>query len=69
MIDRIIAGARKAGARAGKVCGAGGGGCVALVIEPEARSRVEAVIATVGATVLPMRVARRGVKVESHETH
>jgi D-glycero-alpha-D-manno-heptose-7-phosphate kinase len=65
MIDQIIAGARKAGALAGKVCGAGGGGCVALVIEPEARPRVEALIAKVGATLLPMRVARHGVQVKT----
>jgi D-glycero-alpha-D-manno-heptose-7-phosphate kinase len=65
MIDRIIAGARRAGAVAGKVCGAGGGGCVALVIEPEARTRVEAVIEGVGATLLPMRVAREGVAVQA----
>jgi D-glycero-alpha-D-manno-heptose-7-phosphate kinase len=65
MIDRIIAGARKVGATAGKVCGAGGGGCVALVIEPEARARVEALIAKVGATLLPMRVARQGVVVKT----
>jgi D-glycero-alpha-D-manno-heptose-7-phosphate kinase len=64
MIDRIIAGARRAGATAGKVCGAGGGGCVALLIEPEARSRVESVIAGVGATLLPIRVAREGVSVQ-----
>jgi D-glycero-alpha-D-manno-heptose-7-phosphate kinase len=65
MIDRIISGARRAGAVAGKVCGAGGGGCVALVIEPEARARVEAVVAGTGATLLPMRVARSGVRVRS----
>ena len=65
MIDRIIAGARRAGAVAGKVCGAGGGGCVALVIEPEARAKVESVIASVGATLLPMRVARLGVRVRT----
>jgi len=64
MIDRIIAGARRAGAVAGKVCGAGGGGCVALVIEPAARSSVEGVIEGVGATLLPMRVAREGVSVK-----
>jgi D-glycero-alpha-D-manno-heptose-7-phosphate kinase len=61
MIDRIISGARRAGATAGKVCGAGGGGCVALVIEPDVRSRVETVIEQVGATLLPMQVARQGV--------
>ena len=64
MIDRIISGARRAGAVAGKVCGAGGGGCVALVIEPEARARVEAVLASTGATLLPMRVARQGISVK-----
>jgi D-glycero-alpha-D-manno-heptose-7-phosphate kinase len=63
MIDRIISGARRAGALAGKVCGAGGGGCVALVIDPEARKQVEAVIEGVGATVLPMLVARDGVSI------
>jgi D-glycero-alpha-D-manno-heptose-7-phosphate kinase len=63
MIDRIISGARRAGAVAGKVCGAGGGGCVALVIDPDARARVEAAIESVGATLLPMRVAREGVSV------
>src|SRR6185295_9269219 len=61
MIDRIIKESRRAGAVAGKVCGAGGGGCVALVIEPEARARVESIIAEVGATLLPMTVAREGV--------
>jgi len=65
MIDRIITGARRAGAAAGKACGAGGGGCVALVIEPEARAKVEAVIESVGATLLPMKVARQGVSVKA----
>jgi D-glycero-alpha-D-manno-heptose-7-phosphate kinase len=64
MIDRIIKGACRAGALAGKVCGAGGGGCVALVIETDARARVEAVIEKVGATLLPMKVAREGVSVK-----
>ena len=37
-IDRVISGARRKGALAGKVCGAGGGGCVVLLIEPDART-------------------------------
>jgi len=41
-IDRIVDATRRKGALAGKVCGAGGGGCVVLLIEPETRERVEA---------------------------
>jgi D-glycero-alpha-D-manno-heptose-7-phosphate kinase len=66
VIDRIIAGARRQGAFGGKVCGAGGGGCVALVIEPGARKRVEAVVEAAGATVLGHRIDREGVRVSSH---
>lgn len=63
VIDKIITGGRKQGALAGKVCGAGGGGCVTLLIEPEARQRVEAVIAAAGGTVLPFWIDRTGVRV------
>src|ERR1700686_2814175 len=62
-IDRIIDGARRKGALAGKVCGAGGGGCVVLLIEPEARERVEAAVASAGGEVLPMKIDRSGVQV------
>src|SRR6266516_2878626 len=60
-IDRVIEGARRNGALAGKVCGAGGGGCVVLLIEPDARERVEKAIIEAGAQVLPMRIDRQGV--------
>lgn len=63
-IDRIIAGARRHGALGGKVCGAGGGGCVALVMEPDARARVEAAVGAAGGQVLPVRIDRRGVQVK-----
>jgi D-glycero-alpha-D-manno-heptose-7-phosphate kinase len=66
-IDRIISSARRAGALAGKVCGAGGGGCVTLVIEPEARARVEAAVADAGGTLLPLRIDREGVRVHSDQ--
>jgi len=62
-IDRIIAAARRQGAIGGKVCGAGGGGCLALVIEPEARARVEAAVQSAGGQLLPIRVDRRGIRV------
>ncbi len=63
LIDRLITKTRRAGATAAKVCGAGGGGCVLFLIEPDARDRVEKIIRTEGATVLPARVARHGVRV------
>jgi len=62
-IDRIIAAARRQGAMGGKVCGAGGGGCLALVVEPTARARVEAAVRSAGGELLPIRIDRRGVRV------
>src|SRR5579872_922564 len=62
-IDRIIDGARRKGALAGKVCGAGGGGCVVMLIEPDSRDRVEAAVADAGGQLLPMRIDRSGVQV------
>jgi D-glycero-alpha-D-manno-heptose-7-phosphate kinase len=65
MIDRIISSARRDGALGGKVCGAGGGGCLTLVIEPEARAGVETAVAAAGGTLLPLRIDREGVQVYS----
>ncbi len=65
VIDRIISSALRQGALGGKVCGAGGGGCLTLVIEPEARARVEAAVSAAGGTLLPLRIDREGVKVTS----
>lgn len=62
-IDRIIARARRAGALAGKVNGAGGGGCVTLLIEPDARKKVEAAVEQAGGKLLPVKIDRAGVKV------
>jgi D-glycero-alpha-D-manno-heptose-7-phosphate kinase len=64
-IDRVIENARRNGALAGKVCGAGGGGCVVLLIEPEARDRVEKTIVDSGGEVLRTTIDRQGVKVIS----
>ncbi|MGA3203256.1 MAG: GHMP kinase [Bryobacteraceae bacterium] len=63
LIDHLVQVTRRKGALAAKVCGAGGGGCVLFLVEPEARSRVAALIEKEGATVLPVQVARRGVEV------
>jgi D-glycero-alpha-D-manno-heptose-7-phosphate kinase len=63
IIDRIIDSTRRKGALAGQVCGAGGGGCVVLLIEPETRGRVEKAVVEAGGQLLPMYIDRQGVKV------
>jgi D-glycero-alpha-D-manno-heptose-7-phosphate kinase len=63
LIDRIIEVTRRKGALAAKVCGAGGGGCVVFLVDPDARGRVVSLIEKEGATVLPVKVARQGVRV------
>ena len=63
-IDRIIAAAMRKGALGGKVCGAGGGGCLVLLIEPDARTAVEDAVVAAGGQLLPMKIDRQGVRVE-----
>ncbi|HEV8146560.1 MAG TPA: hypothetical protein VGP79_09275 [Bryobacteraceae bacterium] len=63
LIDRLIKSTRRNGARSAKVCGAGGGGCVLFFVEPDAKQRVAAIIEREGATVLPVSVARTGVRI------
>ena len=65
MIDRILSGALRNGALGGKVCGAGGGGCLALVIEPDARTKVEAVVRASGGILLPHHIDRKGARVQA----
>jgi len=68
VIDHLIATTRKAGALAGKVCGAGGGGCVVFLCEPGAKQRVSETIEKegrgYGVRVLPVSVAPKGVTVK-----
>ena len=63
LIDRLVAVTRRAGAVGAKACGAGGGGCVFFLVERGAKPRVSEVIEREGASVLPVRVAPRGVSV------
>jgi D-glycero-alpha-D-manno-heptose-7-phosphate kinase len=64
-IDELIAASRKKGAVAAKVCGAGGGGCVVFMVKPGAKEQVQQLLASMGGTILPFRVAREGVRVEA----
>jgi D-glycero-alpha-D-manno-heptose-7-phosphate kinase len=60
-IDALLAAAGRAGAIAGKVCGAGGGGCLFCLVEPPAREAVAGALARGGATQLPFHIERHGV--------
>jgi D-glycero-alpha-D-manno-heptose-7-phosphate kinase len=62
LIDKLIAVASKNGGRAAKVCGAGGGGCVIFLVEKGAASRVATVIGDHGGRVLPLQIARDGLR-------
>jgi D-glycero-alpha-D-manno-heptose-7-phosphate kinase len=66
LIDRLVSTTRRAGALGAKVCGAGGGGCVVLLVEAGSKAAVAAVIEREGATVLPVSVAPRGVRVREN---
>lgn len=65
LIDKLISVARKNGGRAAKVCGAGGGGCVLMMVEEGAKDAVARAVATAGGHILPLRVARDGLRVET----
>src|SRR5215831_19286495 len=63
LIDKLIAVAGKHGGQAAKVCGAGGGGCVIFLVDKGAASRVATAIGEAGGRVLPLQVARDGLRV------
>ena len=60
-IERLIKIATRNGAVAAKVCGAGGGGCVVFLTEPDSRERVMQTLRSYGGHVLPATVAREGL--------
>lgn len=63
MIDTLIADATAAGARAAKVCGAGGGGCLFCVAEPDDAAAVARALSSGGARVLDYRIETDGLRV------
>lgn len=62
LIDKLVAVALKSGGKAAKVCGAGGGGCVIFLVEKGASSRVATAIGENGGRVLPLQLARDGLR-------
>jgi D-glycero-alpha-D-manno-heptose-7-phosphate kinase len=61
-IDGLIEAALGAGALAAKVCGAGGGGCVMVLADPDRRAAVGAALIAHGVRVLDCHVEREGLR-------
>jgi D-glycero-alpha-D-manno-heptose-7-phosphate kinase len=61
-IDTLLGVAGKAGATAGKVCGAGGGGCLFCLTPPDRRAAVAAALEAGGARVLPFTIETEGLQ-------
>jgi D-glycero-alpha-D-manno-heptose-7-phosphate kinase len=62
-IDDLIAQARSAGAMSGKICGAGGGGCLICFGEPARIPAIRDALARAGASILDFRIEREGLTV------
>ena len=54
-LERLLEAARSHGAWGGKACGAGGGGCLAILCPPERRAEVAAALTEAGGQVLSAR--------------
>jgi D-glycero-alpha-D-manno-heptose-7-phosphate kinase len=64
-IDGLLDRAKAAGAVAGKVCGAGGGGCLFCLVPPERHADVSRALASAGARVLPFEIEEQGVQLRA----
>ena len=61
-IDRIFEAARAAGAHAGKVSGAGGGGVIMFMVDPRCRMAVQQALAKCEGHVIPFHFTQRGAE-------
>ena len=64
-IDAMIAAAEAAGARASKLCGAGGGGCMITYAEPKDHVSVKDALVAAGATLIPFHIVQEGIRLET----
>jgi D-glycero-alpha-D-manno-heptose-7-phosphate kinase len=63
-IDGLFAAALAAGADAGKVCGAGGGGCVFFLAPPNRTQAVREALAGAGAQLLDFQIENDGLRID-----
>ncbi len=64
-IDAMLDAAVKAGAVSGKVCGAGGGGCLICFGEPERTPAIRQALSNAGARVLDFRIEIEGLTIDT----
>ena len=64
-IDRLMREGRKHGLAAARVCGAGGGGCVALLAQPGQAVRLKTWLNRRRAIILPYRIDPKGLRVST----
>ena len=63
-IDQLVAVSLRHGGQAAKVCGAGGGGCIAFYCEAGRKAEVENALRAAGGHVIPYRISRSGLEVK-----
>jgi D-glycero-alpha-D-manno-heptose-7-phosphate kinase len=66
-IDAMLSAARAAGAWGGKVCGAGGGGCLFCIGEPADVPAIRRALDAAGARLLEFHIETSGLRVEARE--
>lgn len=64
-IDAMLGAARQVGAHGGKVCGAGGGGCLFCIGEPGDVPAIREALAANGARLLDFRIETDGLKINT----
>ena len=67
-VDQIIQSGLDAGALAGKLCGAGGGGCAIFFIEPDRQAAVQQAVELAGAEILNYSIDTEGLHVATEES-
>jgi D-glycero-alpha-D-manno-heptose-7-phosphate kinase len=66
-IDAMLAAAGAVGAHGGKVCGAGGGGCLFCIGDPANVPAIRRALAGAGARVLDFHIERDGLRIETRD--
>ncbi len=63
-IENLISAASKEGAKANKICGAGGGGCMITLADPSHRENVSGALKKAGADLMSFQVCSHGAVID-----